>query len=134
MTKDEKNKLACKILGICWHKKDTKRGTDYTYYCVCGKKFYLRENLYKHCKFNPDFTSDAGKVQLLEQIEKRKDVHSLLVYLWDNIGTFPLSQDIGGSYRNAQKVSLPINYLTDKTGLLLDKFLDWWAVREGLRG
>lgn len=55
-----RDKEICKELGICWHEWDID--IYHPTGCSCGKSYF------PDCPENPDFTEDAGKVQLLREI------------------------------------------------------------------
>jgi hypothetical protein len=74
MTTD-KNKRACELLGICWHEY-TYKANDFLYECSCGFKISVpcEDVILEHVKSsNPDFTTPAGRIQLLEIMSKRED-------------------------------------------------------------
>jgi len=69
--KDELNKELCGLLGICWHEFMEKE-----YRCThCDAPDYEK---------NPDFTSEAGRVQLLKLMSKRPDFIRFLLstFVW----------------------------------------------------
>lgn len=108
MTTEEKNKAVCEMLGIHWHERDEAKTLWLV--CTCGEGFthsttpeINRESLYIHCrKHNPDFSDDAGAVQLLRELVK---------------------QDWYYIFMNSIFTGL-IDYITTP-GLLLDKVYEW---------
>ena len=92
--KDELNKELCGLLGIEWHE------LRMIWQCTCGICFdddvnELREHI-KRC--NSDFTSEAGRVQLLKLMFERKgfdkfidlmvNPYNFILYLRDDNGAF----------------------------------------------
>jgi hypothetical protein len=75
MTRDEVNRRICEKLGICWHEAVIYDG------CSCGFSTltFLTAHLETHP--NPDFFSDAGKVQLLREMGKLEN--------WQDFGQLP---------------------------------------------
>ena len=79
MTKDDLNRKLCGLLGICWHNMEyvpaIEGNTREWWKCSCGKCFAKVGEALQHISDNPkpDFTSDAGKVQLLREMMKRED-------------------------------------------------------------
>jgi hypothetical protein len=76
--KDELNKELCQLLGICWHEEDCRWdvGSDdkeiLRFQCTCKRSSFDKRGFTKHCKkSNHDFTSEAGRVQLLKLIRLR---------------------------------------------------------------
>ena len=102
------NKRACELLGICWHEFYTIDEEIAIMPCCskCGK--YISKLHY--C----DFTTDAGKVELLrlmEKYESEEQVHpddSFLVSV--NCGNYGC---------------IPSMLITDTTGLLLKAAVEW---------
>jgi hypothetical protein len=90
--KDELSKELCGLLGICWHieaPKESYLGQDGKYYMtclVCGETKIDRFGFY----FNPDFTSEAGRVQLLKLILSRVDWPRIANHIgyWKNTTTW----------------------------------------------
>ena len=83
MTSQEKDRYICEKLVIHWHEYQWRSGsTVETYFseCSCGHKTHFIESQKK----NPDFTSEAGRVQLLKLISKRPDFLKFLssTYVW----------------------------------------------------
>jgi len=103
----EKNRELAELLGLCWHERITSR------LCNCGfipTGFEIIEN---HISYNnPDYTSDAGKVQLLREMEKRED--------WLN---FLNKVGLGGGYR--RRLSIYIEYILDTSGKLRDAAIEF---------
>jgi len=92
----DKNKELAELLGLCWHECN---------YTVCD-----------YCTENPDFTSDAGKVQLLRLMMERDDFEDFFDH-------------IKGSFYNQihlrKENMIPLDYITDTTGKLRDACLEW---------
>ena len=101
--KDELNKELCGLLGICWHEVTTTPCSyGYMHRCSCGvlapdgNVFIDPE---KHS--NPDFTSEAGRVQLLKLMFERKgfdkfidlmvNPYNFILYLRDDNGAFAIA-------------------------------------------
>jgi hypothetical protein len=68
MTNEEINKECCEILGVYWHDVSDK----YCCSCVRDKVPMSLKALDAHNILNPDFTTDAGAVQLLMELEKQE--------------------------------------------------------------
>jgi hypothetical protein len=68
MTNEEMNKYVAKKLGLCWHEWTCPGGA-----CTCGSmnRYHQPENN------NPDFSTDAGTVQLLRLIMEMKGFNRL---------------------------------------------------------
>jgi hypothetical protein len=95
----DKNKQLCELLGIQW-------------YDLAGPGVYD----------NPDFTTDAGKVELLRLIRKQKDWYY-----------FVKQMDIGLVRRNPigeRFTLLNTEYILDTTGLLLKAAVEWMEGRK----
>ncbi len=103
MTTEEKNREVAEWLGICWHIPNYETGRcvkcDIGLAIIMGTTFCGIKNL--------DFTTDAGKVQLLREIMNR-DTWQLFRY------------DI--LLRDDRVI---IGYITDTTGKLLDAVLEF---------
>ena len=74
MTENErKDKEICEWLGVPWHEEERPR-VGYPPTCSCGLGFQLGYDLLLHIKkSNPDFTSEAGVIQLLGLMVGRED-------------------------------------------------------------
>ena len=92
--KAELNKRLCGLLGIPWHEvKNYEMIRDHRVIsppiCSCGAIFFSDISLEMHIKSdNPDFTSGAGKVQLMREMEKHQDgklFFAGLIYSGDHI-------------------------------------------------
>ena len=112
----DKNKRLAELLGICWHERvQVKGGPLNRCECSCGKPDSIgsyRDHV------NPDFTSDAGKVQLLRLMRehfKDKDYE---------FSQFLFSLDIHGTYPYLLKAFID-TYITDTTGKLRDACIKW---------
>jgi len=101
-----RDKDIAKALGLCWHEITGYVGNDIPS-CSCG------ENLYGNTVHkNPDFTSDAGKVQLLREMMKREDFYEFMV-----------KSSIGIGYKSYNWIG--INYILDTAGKLRDAAWEW---------
>ena len=101
----DKNRELAELLGLCWHEWDNPVLHGQMYQCVlCG--------IVADIPWHPDYTSDAGKVQLLREMEKREDWLSFL----NKVG-------LGGSYR--RRFSIYIEYILDTTGKLRYAVIEW---------
>ena len=87
--KDELNKELCGLLGICWHMNIITQCSvgEVRFPCTkCGS-----------VKYNPDFTSDAGKIRLLRELKNTKDWYFYAVklinevYLLDETGKLAIA-------------------------------------------
>jgi hypothetical protein len=67
MTTTEKNKEACRLLGICWHEFHPYcENGEHTSYCIkCLEEETEQDQ-------NPNFTTPSGRVQLLGIMEKHE--------------------------------------------------------------
>ncbi len=103
------NKELTEALGMCWHEWDLQEGALLQYKCPpcrkCGK----------HVDSNPDFTSDAGKVQLLREMKKREDWNEFQG--WCFVGTSTLDGQVD--------YGIPVDLILDTTGKLAKIALDW---------
>jgi len=107
---EEKNGEICKLLGLPWHEVKEVHDMGMFGYsiCICGKK-----DCYEH---NPDFSTDAGRVQLLREMMKRDDWEDFL-------------ESVGGVNRGfnfAEKTAdqITILYITEPD-LLIDTVLEF---------
>ena len=93
--KDKLNKQLCGLLGICWHEfnsKDSKRalarsrifGGSGRECKKCGIGIESEKR-----KDNPDFTTEAGRVQLLKLMADRDDYDDFIGFInrWHWIDT-----------------------------------------------
>ena len=93
--KDELNKELCGLLGICWHHFMEKE-----YRCThCDAPDYEK---------NPDFTSEAGRVQLLKLMADRDDYDDFIGFInrWHWIDTeeaFYFMLDDNGAFAMAAR-------------------------------
>ena len=101
----DKNKRICQILGIEWHEELDPDG-----YCSCGQYHTVTNPV----PVNPNFTTDAGKVQLLREIRKLPN-HKEFLYFLTRKSTMVI-EEINNILRD---------YIEDTTGKLLDAFLEW---------
>jgi len=103
----DKNKELAELLGLCWHEAvELCKLGHIRPSCTCGYSCKTWAGIDTHIKANrPDFTTDAGKVQLLRLMmdnQKWIEQFELLPNCW-----------------------LLISYITDTTGKLRDVCLDW---------
>jgi len=71
------NKELCGLLGIPWHEV-VDEDADLMY-CSCGEMGGDINGFEVHCnRLNPDFTTEAGRVQLSKIMWKRKDFDKFL--------------------------------------------------------
>jgi hypothetical protein len=109
--KDKLNKELCGLLGICWHEEISDLPDHFLKHhrCSCEFKTYYRTELFKHLSgnCNPDFTSEAGRVQLLEIMRGRTDWFS---FLWQIMPDVPAREESGTRMLD--------NYILNKTGNL----------------
>ena len=69
-TSQEKDRFICKKMGVCWHEYvwvDYPDAPQCSYWECSGCKHKTQYK--KYWKDNPDFTSKAGRVQLLKLIK-----------------------------------------------------------------
>ena len=110
------NKRACELRGICWHEiVEIKHTEDYgdLYKCRCGHKGLLCEEV------NPDFTTDAGKVELMRLMDKFPEFE---------VSLFSIFDAEYHSYRPQDRRIIFNKYLylvKDTTGLLLKAAVEW---------
>ena len=74
----------CKKLRICWH--GLVKGVFGEFYeCACGLQFDSEDGIVAHLldnhNFNPDFTDDAGAVQLLRIMGEREDGYEFISFI-----------------------------------------------------
>ena len=113
----DKNQELCRLLGLPWHEHVSQKFMDDLNYstCSCGNSFPSIVSLYNHLKHkNPDYTSDAGKVQLLREMRKRKDWVMFI-------------GKICSTYRIGREYVLYIldDYILNTTGKLGDVVIEW---------
>lgn len=112
----EKDKFICEKLGVCWH--DVKI-VDGRYVCDCDN---IADGLFNSCALsNPDFTSEAGRVQLLKLMEKHEDY-------FDFINT--IGKAVPSSTRLTLTCFIPVGYMTDDTGKFRDEVFKWLGGKE----
>jgi hypothetical protein len=64
---EEMNRYVCEKLGLCWHITEGMRNKE-AIRCLKCQQLYFPGN-----SWNPDFSTDAGAVQLLRLMMGRKD-------------------------------------------------------------
>jgi hypothetical protein len=105
----EINKELAGLLGICWHEMD-----DEGFVTLKDGKMFITckrcNQFIDMAEMNPDFSSDAGKVQLLRLMEGRSD--------WDEFHCYALGVDEDNDL-------IPLGYITDTTGKLAKAALEW---------
>ena len=105
MTEAENRELA-ERLGICWHEVATVG-----WHCSkCHAPMSIPISA-----SNPDFTSPAGIVLLLNKMKEREDFKSDFIHV---VGTF-MKNDW------SDNGAIPIDLITDTTGKLAQEALDW---------
>lgn len=109
-----KNKRFAELCGICWH--EIIRRDENTKVCSCGEDYSLFDD-YVCGRKNPDFAADPRLV--LREMMKRED---WLMFI----------QAVGDVHRFNEKSSdfewkemIPVEYMTDTTGLLRDRAIEW---------
>lgn len=108
MTSQEKDKFICEKLGVCWHEWVTNYGHDSDMLMCKHCWEYPRE-----VNPNPDFTSEAGRVQLLKLMIKHKDWKN---FVWS----------LGFSYfTQSLCAQLLEDYFADDTGKFRDAVYEW---------
>jgi len=106
--KDKLNKQLCGLLGICWHEEDYLQARHCNIGCSCGFITTRKEELSFHASMsNPDFTSEAGRVQLLKLMMKIKNYENFgdlwfLFACWDD--------------KENKVYAVPTKYLTNDNG------------------
>ena len=114
MTSQEKDKFICEKLGICWHEWKSDHAS---FTCIkCGYRCNSSETPPK----NPDFTSEAGRVQLLKLIKPNKRYyHFCERYL------------IFSCWEHRKKIyAIPEPLMTDDTGEFRDAVFEWLGGEE----
>ena len=113
--KDELNKELCGLLGICWHETGgvgvEENGRIYSQCRICKKIFRDREWGYNELGYessNPDFTTEAGRVQLLKLMADRDDYDDFIGFInrWHWIDTeeaFYFMLDDNGAFARAAR-------------------------------
>ena len=119
--KEELNKELCGLLGICWHREAITPSWDIE--CFCGYKTNKTRAFNCHTKkSNPDFTSEAGRVQLLKLMMKIKNYEDFgdlwfLFACWDD--------------KENKVYAVPTKYLTDDNGAFAMAARDFLKAMEG---
>jgi hypothetical protein len=99
------NKELAELLGLCWHRNKIQlySGGEIRYSCEnCGSMDY-----------NPDFTTDSGKIELLRLMMKRED--------WER---FKFQIECQG-YDHIPGNCVKLNLILDTTGLLAQAAVEW---------
>jgi hypothetical protein len=103
------NKRLAELLGIEWHTETRAFDGFAKAECSCGLRFEDNWELTEHLRNNPDFFTDAGKVELMRLMEKRED------WLDFRDSSLCIFDDF-----------VPVDFITEKeTGLLAIKCRDW---------
>jgi hypothetical protein len=118
------NKRFAKLAGICWHKT---RLEDNTYKCSCGS--VVTANIFRYDfdrqHTNPDF-SDPREV--LKVMMKRADWPRFA----QSIGCIVYDIRFAQSFEvESCKWTIPVDYITDETGLLCKAACEWLEGRKG---
>lgn len=95
MTSQEKDKFICEKLELCWH--------DFNGNGCCRNCKQFRSEV----KSNPDFTTEAGRVQLLKLIVKHEKYYDFCCDIGTGIFT------------------IPVRYIEDDTGKFRDAVFKW---------
>jgi hypothetical protein len=101
------NKELAELLGLCWHENAIQPlYSNVRFACSkCGSNDY-----------NPNFTSDSGKIELLRLMFARED--------WI---------DFRDQYITVYGDAVPVDLLLDTTGLLAQAAVEWLtAQKEGV--
>jgi len=108
MTNTERDKAIWEGLGHKW--RECQECEEHPDDGMCSLM------LINSCRFNPDFTSDAGKVGLLREMMKRRDCIEF-VYQINNYE----------AYRDDEPIydKISIDLITGSSGKLADAVYDW---------
>lgn len=116
MTSQEKDRFICKKLGRCWHELIIDNNNPALCRCSCGatgalNAFYLAGHVSTN---NPDFTSKAGRVELLKLIkEQGEEKYNIFI-----------TKNYGLSYQSA---FLLANHITNDNSLFRDTVFRWFG-------
>jgi hypothetical protein len=109
----DRNREVSKRLGLCWHEQKLQAEFDEVQ-CTCGRLYPDEVGLYDHfVRSNPDFSTDAGAVELLRLMRGRGVYHLFLRYLYVDAKTIEETLD-----RSI------VQYITTP-GTLRDAVLEW---------
>jgi hypothetical protein len=114
------NRELAELLGLCWHEYEEKSFEEWNI-MVCQKCGVETNGLEAQFSqyWNPDFTSDSGKIELLRLMMKREDWPEFLHFVWFKSVYYYNPTSILKAYSNL---------MTDTTGLLAQ------AARDFLKG
>lgn len=112
----DKNRFVAEKLGLCWHEWDWRPDTQ-TYRCTKCNVYLMSIPV----PTNPDFTLDAGTVQLLRLMEEHKDGKLFFARLMHRGPRVEAIDDDGLISRR---------YITTP-GALLDAVAEWFGWKEG---
>ena len=118
MTNEEMNRYVAEKLGLCCHERDPDGLIINTKAkCLhCDKKLPIKFTEMGYEFFNPNFTTDAGKVELLRLMVEREDYMKFVKFM---------ESKLYGDW-----VAELFHYITDKTGKLLKAAYDWFKEKE----
>lgn len=106
MTSQEKDKFICEKLGVEWHEQLLADGT-----CACGYKHWC----VNASALNPDFSSEAGRVQLLRLMNEQDKI-------WSFFTEYPERQN--GLFGHL------LTYMLNDTGKFRDAVFEWLGGEE----
>jgi hypothetical protein len=111
-TNTDKARYVAERLGLCWH-EPMAEGSQI---CgKCGNYFDFTEDV---SEWNPTFLDPAGRIQLLELMKNQEVWYPFFVF----IGSIPT---------DSGRTCVPLFYLLDDTGLLLDAAYQFLKEKEG---
>jgi hypothetical protein len=110
MTNTERDKAIWEALGHCWHIRTLINGPTHCKLCNQTNTF------------NPNLTSDAGKVLLLREVMKLDDFYLFRRYIVDRC--------LGGD----DETDYFLTYITDTTGKLMNEVFDWMVATGRISG
>lgn len=109
MTSQKKNQFICEQSGGCWHELHNYADEDGIACSKCGKAFSIIEAYMA----NPDFESEAGRVQLLKLIREHKDFGDFLAF-------YKTGAPIGLYLPSIIVSYIRTDFITDDTGKFRD--------------
>jgi hypothetical protein len=119
-TKDINRELT-ELLGLCWHDYQEKSHEEWNV-MVCQKCGIETNGLEAQFQkyWNPNFTSDSGKIELLRLMMKREDWSKFLFTINKIAGITVWGQNF-----------IFVRYITDTTGLLARAAMEWLTAQKG---